>query len=236
MNRPQIDRERPLRCRLRGATVRRGLAVLAAVLVALGAVASPAVADVERGDSGQEVTEVQYTLRALGYTLAVDGKFGPQTDRAVRHWQRSNGLIVDGIVGPATTASLSRATRVAPPTATAPVAGPAGLTGCEEMRWFIRNGGLPEDPFMYLGMRESGCKNDARPTIPAAACCRGWFAIHTSNIRAPGYAPGVRACGITSEADYYGLSYEQKIKSVCFAKVLWDWYVSHPGSKYPWAL
>lgn len=37
---------------------------------------------------------------------AVDGIFGPQTDRAVREFQRHHGLKVDGIAGPRTLAAL----------------------------------------------------------------------------------------------------------------------------------
>lgn len=58
------------------------------------------------GYSGYAVSVVQYRLASYGYALAVDGQFGPVTDKAVRHWQRSNGLLADGIVGPLTLRSL----------------------------------------------------------------------------------------------------------------------------------
>jgi peptidoglycan hydrolase-like protein with peptidoglycan-binding domain len=38
--------------------------------------------------------------------LAIDGDYGPQTTKAVLHWQKVNGLIEDGISGPQTLASM----------------------------------------------------------------------------------------------------------------------------------
>jgi peptidoglycan hydrolase-like protein with peptidoglycan-binding domain len=55
-----------------------------------------------RGSEGPQVAHLQ---RQLGVT--VDGDFGPQTEAAVRAFQRRTpGLKVDGIVGPATSAAL----------------------------------------------------------------------------------------------------------------------------------
>lgn len=51
---------------------------------------------VRRGSAGPSVERLQ---RALGL-LAADGIFGPFTEAAVRQWQRSKGLVPDGIVGP----------------------------------------------------------------------------------------------------------------------------------------
>ena len=37
---------------------------------------------------------------ALGITA--DGDFGPGTERALKAWQADNGLVADGVAGPAT--------------------------------------------------------------------------------------------------------------------------------------
>ncbi|MTE19444.1 hypothetical protein F0L17_09950 [Streptomyces sp. TRM43335] len=42
------------------------------------------------------------------YHGALDGLFGPQTLAAVKEFQRRNGLVVDGIVGPRTWGELER--------------------------------------------------------------------------------------------------------------------------------
>ena len=55
-----------------------------------------------RGSSGQPVRSLQYLLRARGLSVSVDGAFGRQTDAAVRAFQRSRGLVADGVVGPRT--------------------------------------------------------------------------------------------------------------------------------------
>jgi lysozyme family protein len=55
---------------------------------------------------GQAVTSLQYLLDASGTALAVDGKFGPGTDTAVRAYQQAQGLTVDGTVGPQTWLAL----------------------------------------------------------------------------------------------------------------------------------
>jgi len=49
------------------------------------------------GSRGKEVKELQEFLG-----VQADGIFGKGTDTAVRNWQQIQGLIVDGIVGPAT--------------------------------------------------------------------------------------------------------------------------------------
>jgi peptidoglycan hydrolase-like protein with peptidoglycan-binding domain len=52
------------------------------------------------------VQPLQQLLRARGYTLAVDGIFGPITEGSVKDFQQSKGLAVDGIVGPNTWSKL----------------------------------------------------------------------------------------------------------------------------------
>ncbi len=50
--------------------------------------------------SVEPIRTLQYLLRQHGHTnVEVDGKFGPVTEEAVRAFQRSKGLGVDGIVG-----------------------------------------------------------------------------------------------------------------------------------------
>lgn len=62
---------------------------------------------IRKGSKGNSVREAQCKLNAKGAKLAVDGKFGPATDKAVRNFQRSKGLEVDGVVGPKTWGALN---------------------------------------------------------------------------------------------------------------------------------
>ncbi|BCY09464.1 hypothetical protein L3i22_045520 [Actinoplanes sp. L3-i22] len=61
---------------------------------------------VRKGAKEHPVPTLQYLLRARGHTVAVDGIFGPNTDAAVRSFQREKSLTVDGIVGPQTWGKL----------------------------------------------------------------------------------------------------------------------------------
>lgn len=55
------------------------------------------------GSQGQAVRDVQAFLREQGlYNNAPDGIFGSQTQAAVRQFQQSQNLLVDGIIGPQT--------------------------------------------------------------------------------------------------------------------------------------
>lgn len=57
---------------------------------------------VQIGASRHPVATLQNLLNAHGAALGTDGRFGPLTDAAVRHFQQENGLAVDGVVGPIT--------------------------------------------------------------------------------------------------------------------------------------
>jgi peptidoglycan hydrolase-like protein with peptidoglycan-binding domain len=115
------------------AGARRGLAAAAVVLLAVlalptgasasghGATVSPhtAAAIMRFGDGysrpagSQRVRRVQRRLHALGYaTGPVDGRYGPLTADAVGRFQADHRLLVDGQVGPITSARLRRATAV----------------------------------------------------------------------------------------------------------------------------
>lgn len=54
------------------------------------------------GSRGDAVLAMQKSLRALGFHLHVDGDFGPATAAEVKRFQASQGLVADGIAGPAT--------------------------------------------------------------------------------------------------------------------------------------
>ncbi|WP_416137380.1 N-acetylmuramidase domain-containing protein [Halomonas sp. HK25] len=61
-----------------------------------------------RGDSGDNVRELQRRLSHAGFPLTLDGQFGPATERAVRAFQNRAGLVVDGLAGPKTDLMLSQ--------------------------------------------------------------------------------------------------------------------------------
>ena len=59
------------------------------------------------GSTGSEVTQIQTRLKKWGYYKGtVDGKYGAQTQKAVKSFQKNNGLTADGIAGSATLAAM----------------------------------------------------------------------------------------------------------------------------------
>jgi peptidoglycan hydrolase-like protein with peptidoglycan-binding domain len=59
---------------------------------------------------GTATAELQAQLQDWGYYQgAIDGVHGPQTDRALRHFQQDQGLVADGIAGERTMAALNGA-------------------------------------------------------------------------------------------------------------------------------
>lgn len=48
----------------------------------------------DTNSTASKVAEIQRALGATGYTVAVDGVYGPQTQRAMESFQRTNGLAV----------------------------------------------------------------------------------------------------------------------------------------------
>lgn len=60
----------------------------------------------KRGAKGDEVKKLQEDLNYLGAKLAVDGSFGPGTEKKVKDWQQENHLQVDGSYGPKSYAKM----------------------------------------------------------------------------------------------------------------------------------
>lgn len=56
--------------------------------------------------TSSDVRLLQQQLNDRGYSVRVDGIFGSETARAIRQFQADNGLVVDGIPGPATRSAL----------------------------------------------------------------------------------------------------------------------------------
>ena len=67
---------------------------------------------VRKGNRNVYVREMQTMLQKLGYNLGicgVDGDFGTATEKALKEFQRDNGLTQDGICGPKTWTALQEA-------------------------------------------------------------------------------------------------------------------------------
>ncbi len=84
--------------------------------------ASPGSRTVTLGDRGSDVLQLQQTLNRLGFRAgSEDGAFGNSTVAAVRSFQQSRGLSVDGAAGPNTWCALGFCTSSGvPPLGTVP--------------------------------------------------------------------------------------------------------------------
>ncbi|MDN4146425.1 N-acetylmuramidase family protein [Pseudomonas tohonis] len=63
----------------------------------------------KHGDRSQAVAQLQKSLNARGAKLVADGDFGDETEKAVRAYQASIGLVVDGVAAGKTLAALAGA-------------------------------------------------------------------------------------------------------------------------------
>ena len=77
----------------------------------------------KKGDNNENVKLMQ---QKLGIEPAVTN-FGPKTEAAVKEWQAKNGLVADGIVGPATWAKIMGESTPVPAAPVQPVAPVGGL-------------------------------------------------------------------------------------------------------------
>jgi hypothetical protein len=182
------------------------LATLLAFVVAL---APGTVEATGRGDRGPDVVEIQTILHDFGYTVAVDGVYGKQTERAVKAWQRSNGLAVDGIVGPLTIASLRGATRVGNAHTVGESAdpGPVPVRTVEQIIRDVWPDDL-EDRALTIATRESRL-------IPTARnyCCHGLFQIYWSIHRG-----WLADYGVTSVEQLYDAETNARMALVLFQR------------------
>lgn len=81
--------------------------VMTACSVAVFSSKTVYAANIVKGDTTANIKAVQTRLLNWGYyTGKVDGIWGSKTLSAVKYFQRRNGLVVDGIVGPATEAAM----------------------------------------------------------------------------------------------------------------------------------
>ena len=77
------------------------------VLLALLLPTSAALADLKRGDAGDDVTELQLMLFESGWMFELpDGRFGGNTEQAVKDYEKYAGLKVDGVADDEMIASL----------------------------------------------------------------------------------------------------------------------------------
>lgn len=62
----------------------------------------------KKGDTGADVRSLQTALQYLGfYNISIDGSFGNGTDTALRNFQKTYGLVVDGFAGQATVMKIN---------------------------------------------------------------------------------------------------------------------------------
>ena len=82
----------------------------------------PAVAVMKVGASGDRVLQVQRRLQELGYfKFKATGYYGSLTKDAVKHFQRNNGLVADGVIGQKTQDALEQIYPATPKPTTQPV-------------------------------------------------------------------------------------------------------------------
>lgn len=95
---------------------------------------APSVVTLRSGARGDAVSSLQRALNDRGASLRVDGVYGPATLEAVRGFQSSSGLVVDGVAGRRTWSALG----VSP-------AAPASSSADSDAAPVLRSGSAGED-------------------------------------------------------------------------------------------
>ena len=153
---------------------------------ALGRRGRPSIGSrmMKRGTSGWDVAALQFLLARRGFSPGgVDGGFGALTDSAVRRFQSSSGLVVDGLAGPATI----RALRIGVPSTT-PVSTPGGPVA------FLRpvHGQIGDGFGMRWGRMHTGLDFPRAAGAPVGAAGRGSVKFAGWNTGGYGYLVVVR--------------------------------------------
>ncbi len=112
------------------------MAVLMTVLLAFTPVSVSAATLLKRGSKGDEVMAIQTTLKELGYYTysRTTGYYGSITEKAVKHFQKDNGIAADGILGKRTMALLKEQDKNSPGKATVTVTNASKLAVTKTMR------------------------------------------------------------------------------------------------------
>ena len=101
------------------------------------------ITSVRSGSTGNDVKELQRALKAKGFDpQGTDGKFGPNTRKAVVAFQRANGLEPDGVVGKNTHKALFGS---APSTPVVPAGPVDGFQPAEGQKFKARGTGYYPD-------------------------------------------------------------------------------------------
>lgn len=117
------------------------------------------------GSRGSEVKELQSLLDKKGFSPGpIDGIFGPRTESAVKRYQQSEGLVVDGIVGPKTWGRLD----------------PDGHNDVEEIEEdTLVDALLPKVGLGYISQQPDSDRFGRRSTIDALVSLgRDWHKLH----------------------------------------------------------
>jgi LysM repeat protein len=132
-----------------------------------------------RGAFGLDVAALQFLLARRGiYDGALDGYMGPETERALRAFQRRTSLFADGVGGPATLASLRRVA------ATSPVRTPASRSPTIVVRMGDTLTAIAARHGTSVGALARENRLDARGTLFAGAVLRVPTAAAPSSVRA----------------------------------------------------
>lgn len=102
---------------------------------------TPTVAALKVGDKGDAVKALQGKLVSLGYLSGTaDGVFGKSTKAAVKDFQKSSNLKVDGIAGAATISALFSDAAIRKPAITATPEKEAPKSGTTRYVWITKTG------------------------------------------------------------------------------------------------